>query len=101
MSKKAFFAKKLGRSKEEGGMKGNAAVYRLEPPFEGYEFVVASSVDLRFGGGSETLIFPSDGDRVTSFLDLAGVAWSSHEDALNELGYAVVYEEERQSGQGD
>lgn len=93
------------------GKRGDMAVYRLTPPYREqhrnwsddttsvrvHEFVAVSAVDLDFGGRvipdyrtSETMIFPSDGDDVTDFGELAMVDHKSHADALAELGYVVA-----------
>lgn len=85
-------------------MRGDAAVYKLDPPFthtpwggseQTLEFVVVSAVDLDYAGfgvglrTSETMIFPSDGSSVTDWGELAMVEHKSHADALLDLGYEV------------
>ena len=91
--------------------RGDAAVYKLTPPYvetpwsiDGdaatvqHEFVMVSAIDLDYGGfgsglglrESETMIFPSDGEGVSSWGELCMVERKSHADALEELGYEVT-----------
>lgn len=79
------------------GMRGDAALYKVEPPIEGNVFVVASAVDLDYGGfgeglrKSETMIFPADEQgTVSDFGELAFVAHKSHVDCFGEIGYEVI-----------
>lgn len=90
-------AKTATRHAEVSSMRGDAAVYKLTPPLDSHEFVVVSAVDLDYGGfgiglglrDSETMIFPSDGERVIDWGELAMVPLKSHSEALAELGYEV------------
>ena len=84
-------------------MRGEASLYRLDPPLEdGTTLVIASAVDLTsavhaldsaFGNSyrrSETMVFPaSDGGGVSDWGELEMVPWKSHSDALKALGYEV------------
>jgi len=86
------------------GFNGDAAVYQLKPPFKHkdyfdeeereYTHVVVSAVDLPIAISdyrtSETMIFPSDGDKVTDWSELAMVPMKSHTDALDQIGYEVA-----------
>lgn len=69
-------------------------VYKLDPTLYGNEYVVVSAIDLRapYPGmpAAETLIFPSDGEDVADFGDIAGLpAEKNHEKALREAGYEI------------
>lgn len=81
------------------GFRGEAALYRLDPPLEdGTDLVVASAVDLNFGGftptdyrHSETMVFPAGEDgKVTDWGEVGFVAYKSHADALQDMGYDVA-----------
>ena len=89
--------------------RGDMAIYRLVPPYvehrtnwaDGtqievkHHFVAVSAVNLDLGvvipsyRTSETMIFPSDGDDVSDWGELAMVPEKSHASALEQLGYAV------------
>jgi hypothetical protein len=81
------------------GMRGDAAVYRLDPPHFGTEYVVVSAVDLNFFGSfgndgrtSETMIFAcadAEGEDI-NYGDLALIPYKSHADALAELDYVIA-----------
>jgi hypothetical protein len=78
------------------GFNGDAALYRLEPPIESGEYVVVSATDLPSIAHidptyrtSETMVFPSDGESVSDWGELAFVPYRSHADALADLGYEV------------
>lgn len=82
---------------------GDAALYRLDPPLEGNEFVAVSAVDLHRETWavnlpevmkSETYIFPSDGDGfVSDWGELRGSMKGtlSHSEALAKAGYEVAW----------
>lgn len=87
------------------GMRGDARIYRLEPPYKytrwgeeeerEAEFVAVSAVDLPTLGlpgyrTSETMIFPSDGEDVTDFGELVMIPHKDHDEALAKLGYVVA-----------
>lgn len=81
------------------GFRGDAALFRLDPPLDdGSAFVVASAVDLDFGGfdagdyrKSETMTFPATEDgEVSSWGELGFVPYKSHADALKSMGYDVA-----------
>jgi len=88
------------KTKTLEGWRGDAAIYKLDPPTDaGLEYVVVSAVDLDFGNigtdmswyrKSETMIFPSDGDDVLDFGELVMVPEKSHASALADLGYEVA-----------
>lgn len=84
------------------GWRGDAALYRLDPPLgacgwedeptDGHEYVVVSSVNAMFSG-PETFIFPAHPDgNVTDFAELDGSYQGGldHEAALNGAGYEVT-----------
>lgn len=70
---------------------GAAAVYRLDPPYRGEEYVVASSIHLpKSPWKEETMIFAStEAGEVPSYFDLAVVKEYSHAAALASIGYEV------------
>lgn len=68
---------------------GFACIYEMVPPFKGCEFVVVSSAHVPFSG-PETLMFPSDGEIVTSFGEIAGERGVlSHQHVLESTGYKM------------
>ena len=70
---------------------GEAAVYRLDPPYRGEEYVVASSIYLpKSPWKEETVIFPStEAGEVPAYSELAIVKEYSHAAALASIGYEV------------
>lgn len=81
---------------------GHAALYRLDPPLQDYdwddlptdkhEFVVVSAAEVMFSG-PETLILPATPDgKVSDWGELpgSGKGTLSHETALSKAGYAVA-----------
>ena len=71
---------------------GRAALYRMEPPHEGNEFVVASAVNALYSG-PETYLFPSDADGlVIGWNELEGSyrGGLSHAIALGRAGYSIA-----------
>lgn len=67
------------------------SLYRLDPPHEGHEHVVVSSVVATLSG-PETLIFPADANgKIQSFSELPGSCRGTldHIEALNLAGYEV------------
>ena len=77
--------------KEIRGFRGEAAVYRLDPPYRGEEYVVVSSIHLpKSPWKEETMIFAStEAGEVPSYFDLAVVKEYSHAAALASIGYEV------------
>jgi len=74
------------------GFKGDARLYRMEPLYEGSEYVVVSGMHFTFSG-PETYIFKSDADgSVETFVDLPGSFRGEidHERALRNAGYEVT-----------
>lgn len=80
------------------GFRGEAALYSLTPPLhDGTDLVIASAVDLDFGGfqpsgyrTSETMIFPATADgEIADWGELGFVPHKSHADALKDMGYDV------------
>lgn len=86
MTKTATLIKKLA------GFRGDARVYSLSEPLDGHDKVVVSSVTLPFGYGSETYIFPSDGETVSDWGELHGSQKNtlSHEKVPRDAGYEVA-----------
>lgn len=84
--KPARFVKKMD------GWRGDAALYELSEPLDGYSKVVVSAAYPMFSG-PETLIFAWDEEknRVTSFSELDGSfrGEMSHKTALANAGYYI------------
>ena len=71
---------------------GHKALYKLNPPLEGHEFVVVSSVHAMFTG-PETYIFPADKNgKVTNWGELPGSyrGGLNHIKALEDAGYTAL-----------
>ena len=85
MEKKAFFIK------ESFEFTGTAKIYRMEPPHEGHEFVVASAAHVPFSG-CETFLFPCDKDgSVLDWCELDGSERDIYdcEAAIRNAGYDI------------
>lgn len=70
---------------------GHAALYRMEPPLDGHEFVIASASKAMFTG-PETYIFPADADgEVVSWAEMEGSyrGGLSHAKAFAGAGYSI------------
>jgi hypothetical protein len=81
------------------GFRGDAALYRLDPPMEDETvLVIASAVDLDFGGfhpanyrTSETMVFPATEDgEIADWGEIGFAAHKSHADALKDMGYDIA-----------
>ena len=76
--------------------RGDQRLYRMNPPLEGHEYVVASAVDLSIIGpllGAEVYLFPSDEHgEIQDWGPLTGSMRGTmrHEDALENAGYEVT-----------
>ena len=71
---------------------GHAALYRMEPPLDGREFVIASATNAMFTG-PETYLFPADADgRVIDWSEIEGSyrGGLSHAIALGRAGYSIA-----------
>lgn len=83
------------------GYRGDARLYRLDPPHhDGTAYVVVSAVDLPTVPGfgypssyrtSETMAFAADADGFLTdgFADVAMTPGKDHAECLAELGYTV------------
>ena len=70
---------------------GHAALYRMEPPLDGREFVIASAANALYSG-PETYLFPADADgRVIDWNEIEGSyrGGLSHAKAFASVGYSV------------
>jgi hypothetical protein len=77
------------------GWRGDARVFKMEPAYEGHEYVIVSAADAPFSG-PETYIFPTDNavnDEPSSWGELPGSKRGtlSHYEVLSDLGYEVVW----------
>jgi hypothetical protein len=66
-------------------------LYRLEPPYEDYDFVVVSATVVPYSG-PETYIFGADSNgEILKWLELPGSyrGGLSHETALKNAGYTT------------
>lgn len=70
---------------------GHAALYRMKPPHDGREFVIASAANVMFTG-PETYLFPADADgEVVDWAEMDGSyrGGLSHAKAFAGVGYSV------------
>ena len=96
--KKAFFIKDV--TKHEcvlPGQKLSQALYKMEPAYEGNDYIVVSASDMRqslFGKIYETYIFAANsaGEIVDIGNELLGSqnGTYSHEKVLKDIGYKIV-----------
>lgn len=85
-------------------MIGEAAVYRMHPPYvckdpvsarsTSHEYVVISAMRFGFSGIEETLLFPSDGDKVTDWGELPGSLYDTfgHQAVADNINYTLITE---------
>lgn len=74
------------------GWKGEAALYRMDPPHEGEEYVIASAV-IAAMDGPETFLFPAtkDGEaKDYGEMDGSRRGTLNHHTAMAEAGYQIV-----------
>ena len=72
-------------------MRGDARLYRMDPPFQNNEYVVVSAVNTY--SGPETFIFASDKNgRIDEWGELDGsiAGELDHAQALRNAGYAIA-----------
>lgn len=69
---------------------GRAALYRMNPPYEGHEHVIVSAVNVPLSG-PETYIFPADLNGIISWSELSGSQRGtlSRAAVLRDIGYNV------------
>ena len=75
------------------GWRGDASLYKLDPPMGDHEYVIVSAVNA-YGTEPETYIFPADEEgEATSMVELSGSykGGLSHKQALENAGYEVQY----------
>ena len=73
------------------GFTGHAALYRMEPPLDGHDFVIASA-SILVPTGPETYLFPADAEgNVVSWLEMDGSyrGGLSHAKAFAGVGYSI------------
>lgn len=73
------------------GRGGIQALYRMDPPHAGYEYVVASAASVL--DTPETYLFPADADgKITKWGELDGSSRGhlDHDRAIRDAGYEVV-----------
>ena len=76
------------------GNRGYQRLYRMDPPLEGYEYVVASAVMVL--DEPEVYLFPADPDgSITDWGELEGSLKGTliHEQALQAAGYSIAADE--------
>lgn len=79
--------------KDIGGYAGVANLYRMEPPFEGFEYVTVFAVDYPGTQHDETTLVGARPDGSAILMNrLPGslVGWANHEKALSLAGYEVA-----------
>lgn len=91
-----------GHVKDLPDMIGEAAVYRMHPPYvcedpvsarnTSHEYVVISAMRFSFSGIEETLLFPSDGGRVTDWGELPGSLYDTfgHQAVADNINYTLA-----------
>lgn len=80
------------------GFRGDAALYKLDPPHASGEWVIVSAVDLDFGGfivaehrTSETMVFPATEDgEIADWCEIGFAPKKSHADALSDMDYELA-----------
>lgn len=78
--------------KMEEGFSGDARLYQVSPPLQGYRYVIVSAANT-MGGPGETFIFPATADgKILSWGELPGSISGemNHARALREAGYKIV-----------
>lgn len=78
--------------KDIGGFAGVANLYRMDPPFEGFEYVTVFAVDFPGTQHDETVIVGAREDGSAVLMNrLPGslVGWADHEKALTLAGYEI------------
>lgn len=85
-------------------MAGEAAVYRMHPPYAykdplsaqsmSHEYVVISAMRFSYSGIKETLLFPSDGGKVTDWGELPGSLYDTfgHQAVADNINYTLITE---------
>lgn len=74
------------------GFRGDARLYRCEPPLAGHDRVVVSAANVPFSG-PETYIFPADAEgKVIDYTELHGSFQGAldHAEALRGAGYEIA-----------
>lgn len=77
------------------GWKGDARLFKVDPPLDSAAYVVVSAVTVPFTG-PETFIFAADAEgEVTSFSELPGSFSGDldHARALQDAGYSIEMED--------
>lgn len=75
---------------EANGARGVQLLIHVKPPLQGYEFVVASSVEVPYSG-FETLVFPSsEAGEVSSYMEIGGGQGSTVDEVFSNAGYHFV-----------
>ena len=83
--------------KDLSGWRSKATLYKMQPPYEGNEYVIASAVMVMFSG-PETYLFAAlaDGEPVNmSELPASSRGTLSHAEVLAAAGYEI-HEEDNQ-----
>lgn len=74
----------------ENGARGVQLLIHLKPPFEGHEFVVASTIEFP-KAGFETLVFPSsDRGQVSDYMTIGGGRGFTVDEVFSNAGYHFV-----------
>lgn len=71
---------------------GSAALYKLDPPLDGNEFVIISAAEVPYTG-PETYIFPASEDgQIAEWMELDGSfrGGLDHAEALAGAGYKIA-----------
>ena len=84
--------------------RADARLYRVEPPYQGHDFLVVSAAVVPFTG-AETYIFAATAETAvteqpSSWLELGGSSRGtlSHAEVLNYIGYVVTQHAHKREG---
>lgn len=104
MSKQPTMLGVAAHVKDLEDMAGEAAVYRMHPPYvcedplsarsTSHEHVIMSAVRFSYSGIAETFLFPSDGNEVTDWGELPGSLYDTfgHQAVADNINYILVTE---------
>lgn len=69
--------------------KAKQRLYKLNPPFEGHEYIIVSAVEVTVSGPETYVFAANEKGEVTDWCELGGSFKGSldHKKALNNIGY--------------
>jgi len=90
---KASLVKQLGGTVGMGAFIGDKNLYRLEPPYQGHEYVTADSFGNPFNpSGGETWVHIADSEGNRNWEHEQRVVWhnGNHSEVLASMGYELA-----------